>query len=126
MFETLKDFPFDIMEHNPTKAWIKFGITEEIKKAISETKMGIKQTPEHTKNRVASTIGFKQSEHQKEVATKLFQKDWLVTSPEGVTTRITNLHKFCRENGLDQGNMVKVSQGTIKQNKGWKCFKIEA
>lgn len=126
MFESLKNFPFDIMEHNPTKAWIRFGHTEEIKKAISEAKMGSKQTPEHTKNRVASTIGFKQSEHQKEVAAKLFQKEWLVTNPQGVTMKITNLHKFCRENGLDQGNMVKVSQGIIKQNKGWKCVKLEA
>lgn len=126
MFETLKDFPFNIMEHNPSKVWTNFGHKEEVKKAISETKMGTKQTTEHIKNRVASTIGFKQSNHQKETVTKLFEKEWLVTNPQGVTIRITNLHKFCRENGLDQGNMVKVSKGIIKQNKGWKCSKIEA
>jgi len=37
---------------------------------------------------------------------------------------IVNLRKFCKDNGLDQGNMVKVSQGILKQHKGWKCVKV--
>jgi len=126
IFDSLKTFEFNIQDHNPdTKyRWFRVTTTEETKKRISETKMGSKQTPEHIKNRVNSTIGFKQSKHQKEVVRKLFEKEWIVTNPEGESIRITNLHKFCKENGLDQGNMVKVSQGIIKQNKGWKCVKI--
>ena len=128
IFDSLKTFKFNIHDHDPDTVyrWFQPEITEETKMRISETKKGIKQTPKHIKNRVASTIGFKQSEHQKEVATTLFQKEWIVTNTQGKSIKITNLNKFCKENGLDQGNMVKVSKGIIKQSKGWTCVKIEA
>ena len=89
-------------------------------------KKGIKQTPEHIKKRVDKTTGFKQSEYQKEKARELLECDWLITDPNGQVYKITNLRKFCRDHGLEQGNMVKVSQGILKQNKGWKCVKFGA
>ena len=120
MFETLKNFPFDIKEHNPTKTWIRFGHTEEIKKAISESKMGIKQSPEHIKNRILSTTGFKQSDYQKKVSAETLSTEWIITNPLGQSYKIKNLRKFCRDNGLDQGNL---SRGSYK---GWKAVKLEA
>lgn len=126
MFESLKNFPFDIEEHNPTKVWFSCQHTEESKKLISEMKKGIKQSPGHIQNRVKSTIGFKQSEHQKKTAANVLSSDWLITDPIGKSYKIKNLRSFCKEHNLDQGNMVKVSKGIIKQNKGWKCIKLEA
>ena len=48
-------------------------------------------------------------------------KHYIVTDPEGNTHEAYNLAKFCRENNLNQGNMVKVSKGKYKQHKGWRC-----
>jgi hypothetical protein len=120
--------PFDLNDHNPSlRKWgIGFPHTEETKKYISEMKKGLKQTPEHIQNRVNKMIGFKQSDYQKETASKKLSAEWIITNPNGDSIKIKNLRKFCIDNNLDQGNMVKVSKGIIKQNKGWKCIKIEA
>ena len=69
-------------------------------------------------------VGFKQTEYQKQRVRETFEAAWVITSPKGEQMNIVNLTKFCRENGLDQGNMVKVSKGLAKQHKGWTCFKI--
>jgi hypothetical protein len=127
-FKTLRDTPFDIHEHNPQPRGFTFksSHTEESKKLISEMKKGLKQTPEHIKKRVDKMVGFKQSTHQKEKAKEMFQSEWSVTDPNGKLHKVINLRQFCRDNKLDQGNMVKVSQGILKQHKGWKCIKLGA
>ena len=121
IFESLKTMPFNLDDHNPSlrRYGIGFPHTEETKRAISENKMGIKQTPEHIQKRVSKVIGFKQSEHQKKVAAETLSSEWLVTSPLGKTSKIKNLRKFCRENNLDQGNLSRGS------HKGWKCVKLD-
>lgn len=45
---------------------------------------------------------------------------YTLVSPEGLILHIINLKKFARENGLDQGHLSKVVNGTRKQHKGWK------
>jgi hypothetical protein len=127
-FESLKTMPFNIMDHNPKFTGFGFSCkhTEESKKMISESKMGVKQTQKHIQNRVNKMKGFKQSENQKDRARETFEMAWMVTNIQGQSFNIINLRKFCLENGLDQGNMVKVSQGILKQHKGWKCIKIGA
>ena len=56
---------FNINDHNPSlRRWgIGFPHTEESKKSISESKKGIKQTPEHIQKRVNKMTGFKQSQY---------------------------------------------------------------
>jgi hypothetical protein len=128
IFKSLKSMPFNIMEHNPQPRGFSFSCkhTEESKQLIRELKMGTKQTQEHIQNRVNSVKGFKQSEHQKNKARETFEMAWLLTNNQGQSFNIVNLRKFCLQNQLDQGNMVKVSQGKLKQHKGWKCTKIGA
>lgn len=46
-------------------------------------------------------------------------KQYAFVSPSGVVTDVYNLSEFCRENGLDQGNMSNVHAGKLKQHKGW-------
>lgn len=101
-----------------------FKYSEESKRKISESKKGKKYTEEHRKNISLSQTGRKQSQHQKDKARETMECAWVVTKPDGVTMNIVNLRKFCIENGLDQGNMVKVSKGILKQHKGWTCFKV--
>lgn len=42
-----------------------------------------------------------------------------LTSPEGVTYRVTNLQAFCREHGLYVVSMREVCQGRMIQHRGW-------
>lgn len=67
-----------------------------------------------------SRLGSKQPQSQKDKVAKKLSKEWTFIDPTGNVRNITNLHAFCRENGLDQGNMVKVAQGKIPSNKGWR------
>jgi ATP-dependent 26S proteasome regulatory subunit len=128
IFESLKTHNFNLEDHNPSlrRYGIGFPHTEETKQHISEMKTGLKQTTAHIQKRVEKMKGFKQSKHQKDRVRETFEMSWLVTNPKGESFNIVNLRKFCSDNGLDQGNMVKVSQGKIKQNKGWKCVKISS
>jgi len=40
-------------------------------------------------------------------------------NPQGEAVTITNLTKFCRDNGLDHATMWRVLQGKAPQHKGW-------
>ena len=127
IFESLKTHQFNISDHDPHTKWgmgFHSPHTEETKQLISMSKKGTKQTEEHKEKVRLSRVGFKQPDSQKNKVSKALSKEWLVINPKGETLEITNLRRFCKENGLDQGNMVKVSKGQIKQNKGWKCLKL--
>jgi hypothetical protein len=98
---------------------------EETKKNLSEIqKQRWKEGIYDAEKLRLSRIGFKQPDSQKKTVAEKLSAEWLITEPNGKSYKIKNLQKFCKENGLDQGNMVKVSKGIIKQNKGWKCVKL--
>ena len=48
-------------------------------------------------------------------------KDYSFINPQGELIQVHNLHKFCRENKLDQRNMNAVNKGKTKSHRGWKC-----
>jgi hypothetical protein len=84
---------------------------------MSETKKG-KYDSEHYRKISLMRTDFKQPESQKiKVAEKLSAK-WQLTDINGNTFEVNNLRKYCRENGLDQGNM---SRNLIR---GWSCKKL--
>lgn len=97
--------------------------SEESKKLMSEVKKG-KHDSQYYANLAKKRIDFKQTEHQKQRARETFEAAWVITTPKGEVINIVNLRKFSIENGLDQGNMVKVSQGILKQHKGYTCYKV--
>lgn len=110
--------------------------SQETKEKIRQARLGKKQSEQSKeKNRQkakerwnngvydveklrTSRIGFKQPDSQKQKVAKKFAKQWSVTSPEGETLLVENLNQFCKDKGLDQGNL---SRG---KHKGWKCIKI--
>lgn len=51
-------------------------------------------------------------------------KTWLVISPNGESTIIVNLHRFCKDNNLKTSNMSNLASQKTKYYKGWKCIKI--
>lgn len=101
-----------------------FKYSEESKKKMSDAKKG-KHDSSYYAELSKKRIGFSQTEYQKKKVRETMESAWVVTPPNGQPMNIVNLNKFCRENGLDQGNMVKVSKGLSKQHKGYTCYKID-
>lgn len=77
---------------------------------------GKPKSPEHIEKHRQAIIGKKAS---KETLIKLSNK-WEITDPNNNMHIVINLRQFCRDNNLDQGNMVNQSLGKIKTYKGWK------
>lgn len=110
------------MENGFDGAPIGNTFSKETLKKMSESKKG-KKSREYYSAIAKLNVGWTQSEYQKQRARESNESSWIVITPEGSLLNIINLRKFCQENDLDQGNMVKVSQGILKQHKGWKCIK---
>lgn len=49
-------------------------------------------------------------------------KSYVLEDPEGNLVEVFNMRKFCRESGLNQGNMSSVASGKREQHKGWKLY----
>jgi|LULS01.1.fsa_nt_gb hypothetical protein len=78
---------------------------------------GKKLTEEH-KTKIDPT-GRKQPQSQKDKVAAALAKEYIITDPDSNEFRVTNLRKWCRENGIDQGNMSRVANGKAKQHKGY-------
>ena len=53
----------------------------------------------------------------------LYEKTYTIISPAGLEYTVTNLRKFCDENGIRHTNMYKVTSGKRKSCSGWKLKK---
>lgn len=94
-------------------------ITEEQRLKNREAALGKILSKEH-KNKISkSLIGRIQSDNQKKLVAEKLAKSYILTDPDGTIFNITNLSKFCKENGFDRGNM---SRSLIK---GWTCQKLQ-
>lgn len=90
-------------------------LDEEYKKKISEGRKGKGLGRDNSKN----MKGKSQTEYQKQRASETKGKIWIIIDPNGNEFEIFSLNKFCKENGLDQGNL---SRG---KHKGYKAKKKE-
>jgi hypothetical protein len=100
-------------------------LSDETKAKISKSNTGKKRTKEVIEKTRQLSLGRPQTDFQKQRAREANQKKWLVITPEGKEEIVINLTKYCRENGLDQGNMTNVAHGKLRQYKGYKVFKVE-
>jgi hypothetical protein len=129
-FKELKTFNYVFIPANENLIYKPYALghpyphSEESKLLMSLAKKGIKKSPEHIEKVRQARLGAKQTDYQKQRARETLEAAWVVTTPKGVSMNIVNLRNFCKQNGLDQGNMVKVSQGILKQHKGWTCYKV--
>lgn len=89
------------------------------KNRISNT--GRKLSKEHISAIISAHTGAKRSPETCANIAASISMQWVVTSPNGDEYRIINLAKFCREHGLDRGNMQKVATGEYTHHRGWKC-----
>jgi hypothetical protein len=98
--------------------------TEESKEKNRQSHLG-KKASQETRDKISKArSGKKHPEGTGEKIADKLSKMWLMGSPEGNYHIITNLNKWSKENGLDQGNLVKVASGISKQHKGWTCSRL--
>ena len=111
-------------------------ISEETKRKIAKSNTGKKASNE-TKQRLSlSHMGHKLKEETKKKLSNYWkgtqlsplarqrsvesnQKTYILISPLGVETHITNMAKFCRENGYGKSNMCDLVRGHIPSYRGW-------
>jgi group I intron endonuclease len=91
---------------------------------MSASRIGKKMPPfsaEHRAKISAANKGTKPAPQTIIAAIAFHAKTYIVTSPNGEEMTVTNLAKFCRENGLSNGNLANVITGKANHHKGWKC-----
>jgi hypothetical protein len=54
-------------------------------------------------------------------AARNHSKKYIVTLPDGKEIKVRNMAEFCRQNGLNRGNMCSVAKGNLNHYKGYKC-----
>lgn len=65
------------------------------------------------KGKLNPMFGKKRPEHSKNMIVKMAKK-WKLTKSNGDVIIITNLSKFCKDNGFSQGNLNGVMNGNVK------------
>ena len=94
--------------------------SEETKEKIRKAKLGTKVS-EETKQKISeSNRGKKMSAEAIAKTAEAKAKIWYLTDPDGNEIEVKNLSKFCRENGLDAGNMMKMYAGEYKTSKKYR------
>lgn len=112
-------------------------LSEETKRKISISNTGKTVSPETIRRLSISHKGYKMKDETKRKLSKRWkgiapcqlakkrsieasQKTYTLISPSGIETKITNMAKFCRENGYDKSNMCELVNGHKLSYRGWK------
>lgn len=110
--------------------------TEETKQKMSEKRKGVPKSEEHRRKIGEKSRGRSPSqktrqklrEHnlQPEVLKKNIeskQKEYIVTTPDGIEIEVLNLSDYCKENDLNRSKMYSVAAGERNHHKNFKCRK---
>ena len=99
-------------------------LTKEHCQAISDGNQGQKRSQEFKDNNARLHLGLKHKQESKDIMAMKHSKRWLIIWPDGHEEEIINLHKFCKEHGLNTGNMANVARGLVPHHKGFRCIKL--
>lgn len=110
--------------------------TPEIRKRLSESKIGIKRPmsaetkiklrisiKEYNVRTGGHQLGTKRNQRTKDAISKANSKEWYLTYPDGKSEIISNLTKFCKEHKLSLRQMYKLSKGGYLSYKGYQVSK---
>lgn len=95
-------------------------VTNETRQRLSVSHKGIRLSPSTKKKLSDYWRGIPLSPLARKRAIESNQKTYTLISPSGVETQITNMAKFCRENGYDKSNMCELVKGRKSSYRGWK------
>lgn len=98
-------------------------ITDETRTRLSISHTGYKMTKETRQKLSDFWRGRPLSQLAKKNALLATQKTYELIDPSGNKITITNMAKFCRENGYGKARMCELTRGKIQSYKGWKMPK---
>lgn len=111
---------FYIKKHRATTTKLGYNCFDKVNQ-ISTCRKGVKFSEEHKKK-----ISDSMTKERKKFLLTFNVKEWVVFTPSGEKLEMTNLNKFCNDNGLDPAGMIKLT--TFKKGsyyRGWQVFKKE-
>lgn len=94
--------------------------TQETKNKISKSRCGKKLSQSHCDSISLSNKGKKPKQHTIDAAIKSRVASIELVSPNGEIVTITNITKFCKNNGLDRVCIYRVINGQYEQHKNWR------
>jgi len=97
--------------------------SEESRRKISESQIGVKQSRETVLKRAASLSKTLQSEEHKKRLAEQHSKTWIVEDANGKVEIVTNLKDWCSERGVYYQSAYRVARGERTHTKGYK-FKL--
>lgn len=99
--------------------WNRFGENAFMLEILELTADLLPREKEWINKLEADRVGYNQCSENQHTSSKIY----IVTNPSGQSTKIVNLRKFCRENGLCYSSMSRVSSGSMNSYKSWKVKK---
>ena len=97
--------------------------SEEHRKKLSEAHAK-RWTPERREEVSERFKGYQHTDEAKQKISDAGSKEWVVTTPEGEEIEVTNLNKFCLENGLRMEHLSRTSTGERSHHKGYTCRRV--
>lgn len=92
--------------------------SEEARRRISEAHKGIRLAPEVYVQQAEARRGHPPYPAAIQAVAKTYHG---FVAPDGTEYRnVYNLHRFCKEHGLDSSCMVKVDKGKLHRHRGWR------
>lgn len=95
--------------------------TDETRAKLRVIVTGTKHSSETREKMRISQTGKKMKPESITRTAAAHEKQWIITTPDGEKFVIKNLSQFCKDNGLNRGNMISVARGKRNHNHGWKC-----
>lgn len=81
-----------------------------------------KKTPREIVDKIAAAkTGSRHTQETKDKMSESRSQDWIVTLPGGEEIAVTNLEKYCKDNGLTAPALRMVVSGARKHHKGYKA-----
>lgn len=88
---------------------------------LSVAATGRKMSDEQRAILLEAIVGRKQSESHVASRIEKRKRDYILTSPDGVTYQVHGLSQFCKAHDLHASHLIAVARGSLKSYKGWKC-----
>jgi len=95
-------------------------VSDETRKKLSESHKGYRASSKTKKKMSEYWRGKKPHENTRIGASIKNSKTYNLIDPKGNVVVITNMAKFCKENGYDKSNMCELVRGKKKIYRGWK------
>ena len=89
----------------------------------NQNKLGYR-TPDETKRKISQARldrKIRLTQDQRAHLSRIFSIPRIMIDPSGKRISVSSLAVFCREHGLNAGNLSQVALGRRKQHKGWRC-----